>query len=252
MSLHPRDPGISNFAIPQLEEMINILVDMNFDSELIFSGGDLSPATLLGAYRSGLFPMPLDNKQLGWFSPQQRGVFITMTRYDGSLPIRVSGSLRKSIRKFSFSQNLAFEEVITRCADPLRSGSWITPTVKQAYLELHEMGWAHSFETWRTIDGESKLAGGLYGIAIGGLFAGESMFHDVTDGSKAALVALTSEMVKGGGLLIDTQWNTAHLASMGAITLSRFDYLNLLEEALSRPLPKLFANAFSGNLKISF
>lgn len=250
MSLNPRDPGVSNFAIPQLDEIIKILIDPDFNSELIFTGGDLSPATLLSAYRSGLFPMPLDNAQLGWFSPVQRGVFITMTRYDGTLPIRISKSLRKSIRKFRFSLDLNFEEVITRCADPSRSGSWITPAVKQAYLKLHEMGWAHSFETWKTIEGKPRLAGGLYGIAIGGLFAGESMFHDVTDGSKAALVALTSEMVKGGGLLIDTQWNTNHLASMGAITLPRIDYLQLLDEALSRPLPNIFAGGFSGNIEL--
>lgn len=250
MSLFPKDPGLSNFAIPTLTELIDLLADNSFGSELIFSGGDLSPATLLNAYQSGLFPMPIDDLNIGWFSPITRGTFITMKRYDHSLPIRVSKSLKKSLRKFSFTLNYSFEKVIEGCADPSRPGSWINKEFKEAYLKLHELGWAHSLEVWTT-EGKSKaLAGGLYGVAIGGLFAGESMFHNSTDASKAGLVALISELVKGNCLLLDTQWITPHLASLGALAIPRQDYMQLLEEALTRPLPPIFTIGGSSDIQL--
>ncbi|MDA8080791.1 MAG: leucyl/phenylalanyl-tRNA--protein transferase [Actinomycetota bacterium] len=251
MSLNSRDPGISKFAIPSLGEMINILANSNFSSDLIFHGGDLSPATLLDAYRSGLFPMPLENRHLGWFCPAQRGIFITVRRKDQCLPAHISRSLRKSIDRFSFSVNLAFDQVISGCANPERTGSWITAEIKEAYTLLHKMGWAHSFEVWTGNIEAGDLAGGLYGVAIGGLFAGESMFHNTADASKAALVALISMMMEQGGILIDAQWNTDHLASMGAVTIPRIEYLGLLEEALSLPCPEMFAEPHRGQIDLN-
>lgn len=251
MSLHPKDPGISNFVIPQLAEMINILAESDIDSDLLFMGGDLEAATLLDGYRSGLFPMPLEGDQIGWFSPVHRGLFITMERYDGSLPFRITRSLKKSLSKFTFTLNTSFEDVLDNCANPERPGSWITPQIHDAYVNLNRLGWAHSFEVWTIDNGVRVLAGGLYGVAIGGLFAGESMFHHKTDGSKAALLVLVATMVGHGGLIIDTQWQTEHLASMGAISIPRSDYLELLDEALSRPLPYPFATGFAGDISLT-
>jgi leucyl/phenylalanyl-tRNA---protein transferase len=122
--------------------------------------------------------------------------------------------------------------VITACADPSRRGAWIDRRMKSAYIRLHELGWAHSVETWST---DGQLAGGLYGVAIGGLFAGESMFFRQTDASKVALVALVETLRAGGGHLLDVQWLTPHLASLGATAVSRNRYHELLKEAVDQP-----------------
>ncbi|WP_409485550.1 leucyl/phenylalanyl-tRNA--protein transferase [Arsenicicoccus dermatophilus] len=205
--------------------------------DLVGYGADLSPGTVLAAYRVGLFPMGLGEgggPPLGWWSPDPRGVL----ELDA---LRVSRSLRRSCRTFEVRVDTAFEEVVAACGDPSREGAWITPAIRQAYAELHRLGWAHSIETWR--DGE--LVGGLYGIAVGGLFAGESMFHRVTDASKAALVALVDLLgrdlveVRGGGgdRLVDVQWATDHLTSLGVSTLRRTDYLARLPRLLATRLP---------------
>ena len=132
----------------------------------------------------------------------------------------------------------AFAEVVAACADPSRAGRWITPRIAQAYTELHRLGWAHSVECWRA----GRLVGGLYGIGIGGLFAGESMFHRETDASKAALVALVEVLEQDGapGRLFDVQWRTDHLASLGVVEVARDDYLARLETALTLPRPPAF------------
>jgi leucyl/phenylalanyl-tRNA--protein transferase len=189
------------------------------------------------AYRSGIFPMPLQRDEvIAWWSPDPRGVI----PLDG---VRVTRSLRRSLRKFEIRIDTAFEEVIDSCADPTRPGRWISPAVRDAYLRLHELGWAHTVESWSLDDG--SLAGGLYGVAVGGLFAGESMFHRATDASKAALVALVDRMqdedAGGAGRLLDVQWLTPHLESLGAIEVSRAHYLQLLDTALERALPMAFA-----------
>ena len=240
MSLNPRDPGFSKFAVPQIAELIDILVSSNFNSDIIFQGGDLSPATLLAAYRSGLFPMPLEGSKLGWFCPKWRGTFLANTRNMGSIPYQISRSLRKSINRFTYSMDLAFRDVISNCANPQRPGSWITPVIQDAYIRLHELGWAHSFEVWIGQGAQKELVGGLYGVAIGGLFAGESMFHKRSDASKAALAVLISTMLEQGGTLIDTQWMTRHLESLGGLAIPRMEYLHLLDEAISLPLPEIF------------
>lgn len=191
-------------------------------------GADLEPGTLLAAYRAGLFPMPLGRSgPVAWWSPDPRGVL----PLDG---LRVSRSLRKSCARFEVRVDTAFAAVIAACADRRRPGAWITEPVRRAYVALHDLGWAHSVEAW-TPDGD--LAGGLYGVAVGGLFAGESMFHRHTDASKVALVALVERLADGGGALLDVQWLTPHLASLGAVAVPRPTYLRLLADALARPLP---------------
>jgi leucyl/phenylalanyl-tRNA---protein transferase len=202
--------------------------------DLVAVGADLSPATLLGAYRAGLFPMPLDAPGpgclLGWWSPEERGVL----PLDG---LRVSRSLARSCRRFQTRVDTAFAEVVEACADARRPQGWITDDIRDAYVELHRLGWAHSVEAW-TPDGE--LAGGLYGVAVGGLFAGESMFHRHTDASKVALVSLVALLRRGGASLLDVQWRTPHLASLGVVAIPREEYRRLLAEALERPLPAAF------------
>ncbi|MCI0679389.1 MAG: leucyl/phenylalanyl-tRNA--protein transferase [Actinobacteria bacterium] len=197
------------------------------DGDIIAVGADLSPGTLIQAYRKGLFPMNLSDGHLGWWSPVERAII----PLDG---LRVSRSLRKSVRRFTVSVDEDFIGVIEGCADPEREGGWITEEVVAAYVELHRLGWAHSIEIW---DDEGRLSGGLYGVAIGGLFAGESMFHRARDASKVALVHLVVLMNQGGGRLIDVQWLTPHLEMMGAVVIGRDEYLERLPRALSVPGP---------------
>jgi leucyl/phenylalanyl-tRNA--protein transferase len=197
------------------------------DSEVVAMGADLSPGTLLAAYRAGMFPMPLQGA-LAWWSPDPRGVI----PLDG---LRVSRSLRRSCRRYEVRVDTAFEEVVAACADPRRPSGWINRDIAAAYVELNRLGWAHSVEAW---DSEG-LAGGLYGVAIGGLFAGESMFHRRTDASKAALVGLVQRLRASDARLLDVQWVTPHLASLGAVEVSRDFYLDLLVGALeARPAPR--------------
>ncbi len=198
------------------------------ENGLVGAGADLEPGTLLAAYRCGLFPMPL-GETIGWWSPNPRGI----------LPLsylRVSRSLRRSCRDFEIRVDSAFEQVLDACADPDRAHGWISNEIRSAYLKLHELGWAHSVETWR----DGRLAGGLYGVGIGAFFAGESMFHRETDASKVALVALVDAMKVTGGALVDIQWNTPHLESLGAIEVDRSGYLELLGAAVERPLAEIW------------
>lgn len=196
------------------------------DDDLVAAGADLAPATLLAAYRLGVFPMPIGRRQIGWFSPVRRGVL----PLDG---LRVSRSLRRSARRFEIRVDTAFDEVVAACADPSRPGAWITGEVRAAYGELHRLGWAHSVEAWQG----DRLAGGLYGVAIGGLFAGESMFHRVTDASKVALVGLVRLMrdQHADRRLLDVQWRTDHLASLGVVEIDRAAYLKRLRSATGVP-----------------
>lgn len=189
--------------------------------DLAAIGGDLAPGTLVQAYRSGLFPMGIGtdgSEPIGWFSPDPRGVLLP-----GAL--HVSRSLRRSLSRFTIRTDTAFDGVLDGCADPARPGRWITPAIRAAYLELHHWGWAHSVEVWH----QGRLVGGLYGIALGGLFAAESMFHTQTDASKAAVVGLVALMTGSGRpWVIDTQWCTPHLASLGVREVRRDTYLAYL------------------------
>lgn len=164
---------------------------------------------------------------LAWWSPDPRGI-LPLDR------LRVSRSLRRSCARYTVTFDRDFEAVIDACAAPERQGRWITDEIRRAYVELHELGWAHSVEA-RTDDG--ALAGGLYGVAIGGLFAGESMFHRQADGSKVALVALVAVLRNNADALLDVQWLTPHLASLGAVEIARPEYLHRLDGALRQPLP---------------
>jgi leucyl/phenylalanyl-tRNA--protein transferase len=194
--------------------------------DLIAVGADLQPGTLLAAYRAGLFPMPVDpnrrRTRTAWYSPDPRGII----PLDG---LRVSRSLRRSLRRYEIRADVDFRRVMEACAIPERTGRWITAPFVDAYEELFSLGWAHSVETY--LDGE--LVGGLYGVRIGGLFAGESMFHRATDASKVALVWLVDQLGASGATLLDVQWATDHLASLGAVEVPRSTYLDLLESALA-------------------
>ncbi|MFZ0625307.1 MAG: leucyl/phenylalanyl-tRNA--protein transferase [Acidimicrobiia bacterium] len=197
------------------------------DGDVVAVGADLEPGTLLQAYRKGLFPMELPDGHLGWWSPVERAV----------LPIRglrISRSLRQSTRRYQVSIDSDFEGVIRGCADSDRQDGWITEDFVDAYTLLHRLGWAHSVEVW---DDDGDLVGGLYGVAIGALFAGESMFHVTRDASKVALVHLVVTLNEGGGRLIDVQWQTPHLESLGAVVIGRDAYLERLPTALQGPDP---------------
>lgn len=191
---------------------------------LVAHGGDLAPSTLIAAYRQGIFPWPYDEASLLWWSPDPRAV----------LPLdalHVSRSLARTLRsgRLRVTLNAAFPAVIDGCA--AREETWITPAVREAYVRLHALGWTHSVEVWGA---DGALAGGLYGVAIGGLFAAESMFHRVRDASKVALVALVQHARRVGITLLDVQVPSPHLASLGVRAIPRGEYLTLLTAARRR------------------
>ena len=225
----PVEPPPSPWAFPPADAV---------EGDLQAVGADLAPGTILAAYRQGLFPMAVElprssrSSDMAWWSPDPRGVL----PLDG---LRVTRSMRQSARHFEVRVDTAFDAVVAGCADPGRSGAWIDERIASAYADLHRLGWAHSVEAWR--DGE--LAGGLYGIAVGGLFAGESMFTRVRDASKVALMGLVDLLTDehADRRLLDTQWQTPHLATLGVVEVSRRTYLDRLEQALALPLPAAFA-----------
>jgi leucyl/phenylalanyl-tRNA--protein transferase len=209
------------------------------DDDLVAVSHDIDIDLTLAAYASGVFPMPLQTGLMGWWSPVDRGV----------LPLdalRVPRSLRKMLPRYEIRVDTAFAEVLAACADPRRPHGWIDDDIGRVYLELHARGIVHSVEAWAGED----LVGGLYGVSLGGLFAGESMFHDPVrgrDASKAALVALV-DLLRGGDdpegvgdgggtRLLDVQWRTDHLASLGVVEVARPDYLARLRRALTLPPP---------------
>jgi leucyl/phenylalanyl-tRNA---protein transferase len=193
--------------------------------EVVAVGADLDVSTVFAAYCRGLFPMHLPTGELAWWSPDPRGI----------LPLgdlRVTRSLRTSMRRFEFTVDEDFTGVMRACGDPEREAGWITEEFVDTYTALHRMGWAHSVEVWEGDD----LVGGLYGVEIGGLFAGESMFHRARDASKAALVMLVRTLETcPGPRLLDVQWCTDHLATLGARAIPRADYLRRLPAALALP-----------------
>ncbi|MFZ4619154.1 MAG: leucyl/phenylalanyl-tRNA--protein transferase [Bacteroidota bacterium] len=184
----------------------------------------IDPETLLSAYCGGMFPMA-DGRdgEIRWFAPEMRGII----PLDG---LKVSRSLKQTLRKriFHIRINADVEGTIRACAD--RKDVWISETIIQSYLNLHRLGFVHSVEAWH----DGKLAGGLYGVTIGGAFFGESMFSRVTDASKAALVALVKRMKERGFVLLDTQYTNSHLDTLGCIEIPKEEYLNLLNDAIQR------------------
>lgn len=187
-------------------------------------GGDLRPDTLVDAYAHGVFPWPDAHGTLLWWSPDPRAVI----PLEG---LRVSRSLRRTLRRGALACTLdrAFARVIRGCAERPGEGTWIRPEMVLAYTRLHELGVAHSIEVW---DRAGALVGGLYGVAVGGAFTGESMFHRVDDASKVALVHLVERLRAGGFALLDVQLRTPHLASLGAVEVSRALFLERLADAV--------------------
>jgi leucyl/phenylalanyl-tRNA--protein transferase len=194
------------------------------EADLVVAGADLDPATLVSAYSAGLFPMPMRaglRSTVGWFSPRRRAVI----PLDG---LRVSRSLRRSTRRFEVRANTCFGEVMQRCADPHRPHGWISQAFIDAYCELNQLGLAQSVECFE----DGVLVGGCYGVGFDRFFAGESMFHSATDASKVALVSLVEALGVCGARLLDAQWMTPHLASLGAVEVTHLQYLDLLSEAI--------------------
>jgi leucyl/phenylalanyl-tRNA---protein transferase len=229
----PVEPPATRWVFPDVGSMAT---DDRAD-DLVGAGADLEPGTLLAAYRQGLFPMPggaagrRRPPSVLWWSPVERGVL----PLDGLV---VSRSLRQATRRMEIRVDSAFDEVIRACADPSRDGAWIDHRIAAAYCRLHELGWAHSVEAWQG----GELVGGLYGVAVGGLFAGESMFHRVSNASKVALVALV-EILRdehADRRVLDVQWRTEHLASLGVVSVPRPTYLAMVRAAAEVPVPRAF------------
>ncbi len=208
------------------------------DEGLLAVGGDLSPARLLFAYESGVFPWYSAGVPPLWWSPNPRAL---MTRER----LHVSRSLRRTLRSGAFQVTFdqAFSRVIQACASNREGGTWILPEMMLAYTQLHQLGHAHSFEVWY----EGELAGGLYGVRRGALFAAESMFHTVTDASKVALAVSLDTLFRAGTRVFDVQFVTEHLASLGAYEVPRADYLAQLSAATPNGVePAAIAGALVG------
>lgn len=188
-------------------------------------GTNYEPEVLVDAYSHGIFPWPYDDGEVYWWSPDPRAVIFCEA-------LHVSRSLRRTLRRTGWrcTVDTAFAEVMRACAAPRDTGTWITDDYRAGYQRLHEMGVAHSIEVWE----DTELVGGVYGIAIGGVFTGESMFHRRTDASKVALVALRDHMAERGMTLIDCQLPTDHLLSMGAVVIPRSEFLELLARERER------------------
>lgn len=214
----PVDPGPCRWELPD--------PGAAGEGDVVGVGADLEPATVLEAYRRGMFPMRIHSGAIGWWSPDPRGI----------LPlggVHLSRSLRRSMRRFEYRVDTAFEAVMRACADPQRPYGWIDDAFLAAYTRLFDMGWAHSFESWR----DGRLVGGVYGVAIERFFAGESMFHGETDAGKAALVHAVHWLDHHAFELFDVQWTTDHLSSLGAVDVARGVYLELLRPAVE-PAPR--------------
>lgn len=191
-------------------------------------GADLLPSTLVDAYRRGIFPWPHPGVPLPWFSPDPRGVL-------AADHLHVSRSLRRTLRQSAWTTTVdaAFDDVVQGCANGRGdAGTWITSAMARAYRRLHHLGWAHSLEVWH----EDELVGGIYGVQVGGIFTGESMFHRASDASKVALVDLVARFTDAGGALVDVQLTTDHLRSLGARDLDRDDFLAELVAARDLPV----------------
>lgn len=226
--------GIDLAAVSAIDKHGNEVVALTNNPwpRLTSYGSTWEPDVLIAAYQRALFPMPLDidgqEIAIGWWSPEVRAVF-----YPDQ--VTMSKSTAKSARNFRVTFDLAFTEVMQQCGSPIRPDGWINQDVINGYSRLYEMGIAHSVEVWD----QEQLVGGLYGVAIGGIFAGESMFHKATNASKVALHALARWLDDGCGRVIDSQWMTPHLASLGARELTRVQYVDLVEKLAEIPLPRI-------------
>lgn len=186
----------------------------------------IGPELLVQAYRQGIFPMALEDDEIGWFSPDPRGV-LPLDRVH--MPARLARVIRSG--RFEVAIDRDFEGVMRACAADREDGTWISDEIIESYVALHQLGVAHSIEAWS----EGKIAGGLYGVHLGGAFFGESMFHHETDASKVALMALVARMRERGMSLLDIQWVTPHLAQFGAVEIPREEYLIRLSDVVDAP-----------------
>lgn len=193
---------------------------------LVGIGADLAPGTLVDAYRRGIFPWPHPGVPVPWFCPDPRGVLTLDT-------LHLSRSLARTLRRSGWTSTVdaATDRVLTACAQRSDAqGTWITPAMYRAYLHLHRLGWVHSVEVWDA----DELVGGIYGVQLGGVFTGESMFHHRSDGSKVALADLLARFTSAGGTLLDVQLQTPHLERLGTRELPRADFLALLARERDR------------------
>lgn len=191
---------------------------------LIGVGGELSPELLIRAYSEGVFPWFSVGDPVLWWSPDPRAIIELDELH---VPRRLARTIRSG--KFQITVNRCFTDVMRACGDSRTEGTWITPDMLRGYTDLHRRGYAHSLEVWTG----DRLAGGIYGVAIGGLFAGESMFHTVTDASKVALVALVERLKRQGFMLFDVQMTTGHTERLGAKNIPRSDYLHRVADAVA-------------------
>ncbi|CAG1021267.1 Leucyl/phenylalanyl-tRNA--protein transferase [Patescibacteria group bacterium] len=225
MRLTLLDPYTPQQPFPSVDQALD-----NPDG-LLAVGGCLSTARLLNAYRQGIFPWYNPDEPILWWSPNPRLVLFPEH-------LNVSRSLRKTLRKqqFSVSFDTAFSAVLEGCAKPRLDdkGTWLSPEMQAAYCELHRLGYAHSIETWLN----DELVGGLYGVALGQVFFGESMFHTQTDASKVAFVYLVENLIEWGYQLVDCQVYTEHLVSLGAEEITRREFSKLLEHYSELPVSK--------------
>jgi leucyl/phenylalanyl-tRNA--protein transferase len=198
--------------------------------QVIAVGADFRPGTLLEAYRRGIFPWPQSARMVPWCSMDPRAIF----PLEG--PLHWSRSLRRTLRKlpFTITVDTAFEEVVRACGDERPKERWIVVPYIEGFMRLHALGWTHSVEVWEESDEGRALVGGIYGIAIGALFAGESMFHRRTDASKIAFASLAERLLAAGFETFDVQVMNPHLESLGCIEIPRSDYLDRVERAKAR------------------
>lgn len=220
------DPDAGECHFPEVS------LAMTEPNGLLAIGGNLRPDCLLNAYRHGIFPWYEEGQPILWWSPDPRLVLFPSA-------LRVSRSLRRTLKRGTYAVTFdrAFEEVMGGCSAPRgpgHNGTWITQEMIDAYTVLHEMGYAHSAEAWH----EGELAGGVYGVALGGVFFGESMFHRKTDASKAAFVMLVRHLERWGFRVIDCQMRTSHLLSLGAQEVTRAHFIDLIQDrGEERPAP---------------
>jgi len=214
----PVEPRASRVQLPD---------PLDAEGEVVAVSRSMSAGLVLQAYRKGIFPWPVRESLIPWVSPDPRCHF----------PLEKAGRWPRSVRRdlrlgFRTSRDQAFEEVMNACGETRSEGTWITRELRRTYLELHELGWAHSVEVWNDT---GKLVGGLYGVAVGGLFAGESMFHRETGASKVAFAGTADHLRARGFILFDVQVRTGHLASLGCVEIPRPEYLRRLPGALRGP-----------------
>jgi len=220
------DSRSKNFDFPS----VNFALDE--PDGLLAIGGDLKPQRLLAAYRMGIFPWYNEGQPILWWAPNPRAVLFPQR-------LNISRSLRKTLRKQSFTVTLdqTFTDVIEACSHPrdyeTQPGTWITREMRQAYQQLHKLGYAHSVECWH----DGQLVGGLYGVAIGRVFFGESMFTRRSDASKVAFITLVQQLMHWGFGVIDCQIHSQHLESLGAETIQREQFTNLLDTFCEQPEP---------------